>query len=159
MNLTDLTSYAPPAAIGLLLLLAIGFAVYRFASMEGGWAARIRALLEQQGFRVQRMERRWLTRGPFPDLKPPGTKNHTEWLVRVFADDPAGTRRAGWVRWRRKWLGEREDRWAVRWDEEPWGSSASQRTKGLSTAAFYGLMLAAMVVVFSLVAAIALRAR
>ena len=157
MNLTDLTSYGPPAAIGLLVLLAIGFTVYRFASMEGGWAASIRALLEQQGFRVQRMERRWLTRGPFPDLKPPGTKNHTEWLVRVIADDPAGTRRGGWVRWRKKWPGESGDRWAVQWDEEPWGSSVRRGTKGLSTAAFYGLMLAAMAVVVSVIAAIALQ--
>jgi hypothetical protein len=158
MNLTDLTSYAPVAAIGLLVLLAIAFTVYRSVSMESSWEAHIRALLEQQGFRVQRMERRWLTKGPFPDLRPPGTKNHTEWLVRVIVDDPSGTRRAGWVRWRRNWPGEQEDRWAVRWDEEPWGASARQRTKGLSTAAFYGLMLATMAVVFSLVAAIASRA-
>lgn len=153
MNLTDLTSFAPLAAIGLLLLLAIGFTVFRAVSMESSWEARIRGLLEQQGFRVQRMERRWLTRGPFPDLRPPGTKNHTEWLVRVMADDPSGTRRAGWVRWRRNWPGEGSDRWAVQWDEGPWNSSA--RTKGLSTAAFYGLMLIAMAIVAAVIATIA----
>ena len=134
-------AYVLLAAIALFFVVANGFIWYRHLT----WASRVRRLLEHEGFHVRRMERRWLTRGPFPDMQPPGLKHHKEWLVRVVGVDREHRPRAGWVRWHRKWPWEAADRWAVRWDEGPssevWGDEPVARKRGLSTAVFMGLIL------------------
>jgi hypothetical protein len=109
------------------------------------WAPRVRRLLEQEGLRVRHMERRWLTRGPFPDMRLPGARRHKEWLVRVVVEDREQRPRAGWIRWQKKWPWQAADTWAVRWDDgqssEPWGATPSARKRGLSTAVFMALSL------------------
>jgi hypothetical protein len=50
----------------------------------------LREMLERQGLRVREMKCRWLTRGPFPDLRRPGLKHGKEYLLRVVALDPGG---------------------------------------------------------------------
>jgi hypothetical protein len=129
------------AAMALFFVVANGFILHRHLT----WAPRVRRLLEQDGFHVRHLERRWLTRGPFPDMRPPGLKHHKEWLVRVVAEDRELRPRAGWVRWHRKWPWEAADKWAVRWDEEPWSGqpadARSARKPGLSTAVFMALIL------------------
>ena len=106
-------AYVVLGAMALFFVVANGLVLYRHLT----WASRVRRLLEQEGFTVRQMERRWLTKGPFQDMRQPGTKHHKEWLVRVVAEDREHRPRAGWVRWRRKWPWESADTWAVRWDE------------------------------------------
>jgi len=134
-------AYVVLAAMALFFVVANGLIVYRHL----GWASRVRRLLEQEGFHVRQMERRWLTRGPFPDMRPPGSSHHKEWLVRVVADDRELRPRAGWIRWHRKWPWEAADTWAVHWDEGPWsgqwGDAPAARKRGLSTAMFLTLVL------------------
>jgi hypothetical protein len=151
--------------IGVLVGAAIVFSLYWTVSSELIWASRIRQLLAQAGFSVRRMERRWLTRGPFPDLTPPGLKHHKEWLVRVVAEDAAHHTRAGWVRWHRRRPWESADAWAVHWDQVPWsGEWDGAQAKGLSTRVFFiavhGLAAAAtLAAVFLVVPAMGLRYR
>jgi len=134
-------AYVVLAAMALFFAVANGFILYRHLT----WASRVRRLLEQEGFTVRQMERRWLTKGPFSDLRRPGTRHHKEWLVRVAAVDREHRPRAGWVRWRRKWPWEAADTWAVQWDEGPlsglWGDAPAARKRGLSTTVFMALVL------------------
>jgi hypothetical protein len=124
-------AYAVLTAIAILVIVMSAFTL----NLHLSWASRVRRLLEHEGFTVRRMERRWLTRGPFPDLRPPGVNRHTEWLIRVDAVDREHRPRAGWVRWRKKWPWDAADTWTVRWDD-----AASPRTPGLSTGVFMALV-------------------
>jgi hypothetical protein len=134
---------------GIIFLAIVGgfFASLTAFSLSSHfiWASRVRRLLEQEGFSVRQMERRWLTKGPFPDMRPAGMEHHKEWLVRVVAVDREHRPRAGWVRWRRKWPWEAADTWAAHWDEGPWsgqwGDAPAARRRGLSTAVFMALVL------------------
>jgi hypothetical protein len=134
-------AYVVLAAMAIFFVVANGFILYRHLT----WASRVRRRLEHEGFQVRHLERRWLTRGPFPDLRSPGLQHHKEWLVRAVAVDREHRPRAGWIRWRRKWPWEAADTWAVRWDEGPssevWGDAPAARKRGLSTAAFMALIL------------------
>ncbi len=130
------------AVVGLLFVGAIGFNLYWSISGELIWASRVRGLLEREGFTVRHMERRWFTRGPFPDLKPPGTKFHKEWLVRLVAVDREHRPRAGWLRWHRRRRWEAADKWAVQWDDVPWlGAWDAAKTKGWSSRVFFPVVL------------------
>jgi len=137
----DSALYVVLPVMAFFFAVANGFVLHRHLT----WAPRVRRLLEAEGFHVRDMERRWLTRGPFPDMRPPGVKHHKEWLVRVVAEDRERRPRAGWVRWHRKWPWEAADTWAVRWDEGPsselWGAAPPARKRGLSTAVFVALVL------------------
>jgi hypothetical protein len=150
-SLGDLVFVIMSSGIGLFFAGVIAVLCCWSLSTHFIWASRIRRLLDQEGFRVRHLERRWLTRGPFPDLKRAGTKGHTEWLVRVVAEDREHRPRAGWVRWRRKWPWEAVDTWAVHWDEAPWNAAASARASGLSTRVFFTLLLIATAVMMVII--------
>jgi hypothetical protein len=130
-------------AFGLAFLAAIVFSLYWAISSEIVWASRVRRLLEQDGFNVQHMERRWFTRGPFPDLRLPGMKFQKAWLVRIAGRDRELRPRSGWPRWKRRWPWERADTWAVRWDDVPWSGQwdgPDAQKKGLSSRVFLPLV-------------------
>jgi hypothetical protein len=136
----DLGFRIAPGAFVVLVAIVLAIVVPWSISVHFTWSSRVRRLLEHEGFIVREMERRWLTRGPFPDLRPPGLKHHKEWLVRVVVEDRAHLPRTGWVRWRRKWPWEAADTWAVRWDEASAHGPAGRRP-GLSTVVFMALVL------------------
>lgn len=101
--------------------------------------------LERQGFRGAHLRLRWLTRGPFPDMRLPGTRHATEHLFRVVARDTAGFIRTGWIRWKGRWPGQAANRWTLRWDD---GRAVA---RGIPTGAFAGMLAAGMAVVLVLV--------
>jgi hypothetical protein len=114
------------------------------------WQSRIRRALAQDGFSIRHMERRWFTKGPFADMRMPGSKFTREWLVRIVADNRDGEPRAGWVRWQRGRPWEASDRWAVRWDDVPsagvWDGTAT-RTTSLPTRVFVAMLLVAIAII------------
>lgn len=107
--------------------------------------SRLRRTLEEQGYEVRRMELRWLTRGPFADMRPAGLK-YGDWLYRVLAEDGDNRLRVAWIRWRpgRPW--QSEDHWELRWDE-----NADAKPRGLPTALFCTLLLAGTVTMIVLI--------
>ena len=114
------------------------------------WQSRIRRALAQDGFRIRHMERRWFTKGPFADMRMPGSKFTREWLVRIVADSRDGEPRAGWVRWQRGRPWEASDRWAIRWDDVPWAGvwdGTATRTTSLPTRVFVIMLLVAIAII------------
>ena len=98
-----------------------------------------------------RMELRWLTRGPFHDMNPSGTK-YGDWLYRIVAEDQERRRYVGWIRWRPSRPWQSLDRWAVEWEDD------SQRpSKGIGSLAFGALVAAAVSVPITLIAATVLQ--
>src|SRR4030067_1109201 len=75
--------------------------------------ASLQRSLEQEGYRVRRVELRWFTRGPFTDMRPAGLK-HSDWLYRVVAEDREWRPRVVWIRWRPGWPWQPADRWQLR---------------------------------------------
>lgn len=145
MTNTDIGAYVFLGVVGLLLLAAIATNLYWGISTHLTWATRVRRLLEREGFTVRRMERRWFTKGPFQDMRLPGSKHHKEWLIRLVAVDREHRPRAGWGRWRRALPWEAADRWAVQWDEAPWtgawDGTGDPEKRGLSSRVFIPLVL------------------
>jgi hypothetical protein len=128
-----------------LSIFVVGWTVYGDLT----WRSRVRQRLEHDGFRVRHMERRWLTRGPFSDMRLPGAKGGTESLIRVVAENRDGQLRAGWVRFPR-WPGWAPKlpwdvaRYEVRWDEAPLSSELDIKREcktGLSSVVFMLLIL------------------
>jgi hypothetical protein len=138
-----ISSYIVLTAVVVLFGALAVLRISRLVANELTWASRIRQLLEREGFTVQRMERRWLTRGPFPDLRRPGTRNFREYLVRVIALDREHRRVAGWVRWQPPWPWTKHEQWAVQWDAEPWtaGVDGPTTNRGLSSRVFLPVVI------------------
>jgi len=93
------------------------------------------------------MERRWLTRGPFPDIRPAGVK-HSGLLFHIRMRDRSGTPASGWL-----WL---PPGW--QWKSPEHGrlqlnSSVDPKPSGIGTPLF-ALALTAAAVVLLLVSAI-----
>jgi hypothetical protein len=128
----------------VLTLLAAAFFVALAVPFLAVWVpvramrgrARLRRVVEAQGYRVRRMELRWLTRGPFATMRPAGLK-YSDWLYRVVAEDRETTPRVAWIRWRpgRPW--QPDDHWELQWDDNPDGKPG-----GIPTAIFGAMMLA-----------------
>lgn len=129
---------------GLVLLVAVSANAWSIRHAVRG-RGEIRARLARDGFIVREMELRWLTRGPFPDMRPTGMRNSPDRLYYIVVDSPTGKRQTGWVRWRFHWPGQ-PDRWSVHWND-----AAEPKRQGLSTVLFYSLVLAAMAIVISLI--------
>jgi hypothetical protein len=149
MSSSDLGVILIPRAFAVLAAVLMALALYRTVSGHVSWAPRLRRLLERDGFSVRRMERRWLTRGPFPDMRPPGAKHSSEWLIRVVAEDREHQPRSGWVRWRRRWPWETQDRWAVSWDATADPHLEAPRMQGVSSAVFFSFLFLAIAVVLT----------
>lgn len=139
----------PPQALVFGALIAIASVAAHAWSLRRLTLGRseIRAALTRDGYTVHEIELRWLTRGPFPDMRTTGTRNSRERLYYVVADDAAGRRRTGWVRFRPRWPGQAADRWSVHWND-----ASSAKRSGLSTAQFWLLLLALLAGVLPLIA-------
>jgi hypothetical protein len=89
------------------------------------------------------MERKWLSRGPFPDLRL-GRSMKKEWLIRVTVDDILNRPREGWMRWQAMHQWQKGDTWAVKWDDASLPMSGPRATAppgGLPRPLRYGLIL------------------
>lgn len=142
MTLAVLLAYA---LFGIFVLIVLPGFIYWMIASAIRWPARIRHLLAQDGFTVRHLERRWLTRGPFPDMRRPGTKGAMEWLIRFVAEGRDHQPHGGWIRWRRRLPWESADRWAIHWDTLPasgvWDGTAASESKGLSSRVFYAVLV------------------
>ncbi len=140
----------PGTMLALLVVVAVLVALVRLGAIRGprGSTARVERWLGEQGWQVRHMERRWLTRGPFPDILPAGVK-HSGLLYRVEVVDADGQARTGWIALPPGWQWQPTDRWRLQWDAE--GATAR---RGLSTPAFWLLLLVAAAAVLLVVLAI-----
>lgn len=140
----------PGPLFALLVVVAVLVALVRLGAMRGprGSTARVERWLREQGWQVRHMERRWLTRGPFPDILPAGVK-HSGLLYRVEVVDADGQARRGWIALPPGWQWQPTDRWRLQWDAE--GAAGRQ---GLSTTAFLLLLAVAAAAVLLVVLAI-----
>ena len=133
------------ALLGIFVLIVLPVFIYWRIASEIRWPAHIRDVLAREGFTVRHLERRWFTRGPFPDMRLPGTKGSMEWLIRFVAEGRDHQGRGGWIRWRRRLPWQTADRWAIHWDTLPasgvWDGAAAAESKGLSSRVFYTLLL------------------
>ncbi len=100
---------------------------------------RVRPWLEQQGYRAQSVEMRFLTSGPFENIQLPGT-SHGDSLYRVLAQDATGAECVLWVCVPRS--GPRP--WELRRDSAP-----EKTRRGLSAPAFAGFVAVLILVVVS----------
>jgi outer membrane lipoprotein-sorting protein len=137
-------------AIGMMtILLLLAWQLVEGATTELMWQSRVRNSLERLGFRVRHMERRWFTKGPFPDLRI-GRSLNKEWLIRISADDAQNRPREGWVRWQGRHLWQKADTWAVRWDDQPALATQETQRTGTPSWLFYALaFLGAITVLLS----------
>lgn len=137
----------PSTLVLLVLVVAVVAMAIRLSAMRGprGSTARVRRWLAEQGWHVKRMERRWLTRGPFADIHRAGLK-HSGLLYRVEVVDPEGRSRTGWIALPPGWQWLPTDRWRLQWHD---GGPAPP--PGLSTRAFSLLLLVAMAAVWLVV--------
>lgn len=135
----------------VLIGVAVLAVVVRIISIEGpnGSTARVGRWLGEQGWQVRHLERRWLTRGPFPDIRPAGMR-HSGLLYLVAVVGPDGRSRTGWVAIPPRWHWRRTDRWRLQWETE--GASAP---RGLSTLTYRLWVLAAMAAVLLVAQAVA----
>jgi hypothetical protein len=106
---------------------------------------RLGTWLEARGYRPRVIEARYLTPGPFENIRAPGTK-HGDTLYRVLATDVAGAEQVLWVRIPTRLLGQATG-WELRRDEAPERTPAGLRTPG-----FVALVVALLVVVGGIIA-------
>jgi hypothetical protein len=113
---------------------------------------RVRTKLErwlrQCGFEPQRMERRWLTRGPFPDIRPAGVE-HSGLLFHVRGRDRGGVPASGWVWLPSGWQWTSTERWRLHVDPNP-----DVKPRGIGTPVVAVALMAAAAVVLAIVSAI-----
>lgn len=130
------------AAFAALLLVPLGG--WRLLRMP----ATLRPWLEERGLRPQRMDRRWLTRGPFPDIRPAGVQ-HSGWLVHILGRDCSGTLVSGWVWLPPRWRWTSPERWRLHLDPD-----VDPKPGGIGTPLFTTMLAAAGLVVLLVVYAI-----
>jgi hypothetical protein len=92
------------AAVAVLVILSLWWHFERSRSLLHQWAAG-------NDYRIVRQEYRYFFRGPFLWTSPKGQA-----VYYVVIEDPAGTRRSGWVRCGNPWFGLLSDKVEVRWD-------------------------------------------
>lgn len=113
---------------------------------------RVRAELERwlrhRGFEPQRMERRWLTRGPFPDIRPAGV-NHSGLLFHIRGRDHGGVPASAWVWLPPGWQWTSHEDWRLHLDPSP-----DAKPRGIGTPLFAVVLTAAAAVVLTIVSAI-----
>jgi hypothetical protein len=113
---------------------------------------RVRAELErwlrQRGFEPQRMERRWLTRGPFPDVRPAGVK-HSGLLFHIRGRDHGGAPACGWLWLPPGWQWASTEHWRLHLDQ-----SSDSKPGGIGTPLFALVLVAAAAVVLVIVGVI-----
>jgi hypothetical protein len=71
----------------------------------------VRALLEREGYIVNRIERRLFRQGPLF-----WTTTRSQIVYRVIVSDTRGQHRTAWARWGRTWL-PKPDTLELRWDD------------------------------------------
>src|SRR5881394_852113 len=125
-----------PASSLILLIAVIGaIPAFLLAAIVRTTRVRARALrsLEEDGYRVHRVEARFLTRGPFERARLAGSK-HGDSLYRVAADDRTGSPCVVWIRVPAAMFWHPLV-WETRRDELP------NRPRGISALAFYSLLV------------------
>ena len=103
--------------------------------------------LQQRGLQPQQMERRWLTRGPFPDIRPAGVKL-SGWLFHIRVLDPNGMPASGWV-WLPPGFSPSPERWRLHLDP-----SLDSKPSGIGTPLYAVVLAAAFAAVLLVVTAI-----
>jgi hypothetical protein len=101
----------------------------------------IKRWLEERGFEPQRLERRWLTRGPFPDIRPAGVQ-HSGLLFHIHARDRSGALASGWLWLPPGWQWTSHEHWRLHLDPGP-----DQKPRGGGTPIFALILLAAAALV------------
>jgi len=139
--------------LGLVVLASLAVHAWSIRGVQRG-RDEIGAALARDGYVVRSIELRWLTRGPFPDMRPPGVRNSPECLYYIVADDPSGRQRTGWARWRTRWPGQAADRWKMHWNDD---RGAGRR--GLSTMQFATTVLLGAALVMTLLFNVLARVR
>lgn len=140
------TRIAVAAFAAVLLVVFVCRRLLRAPPTLGPW-------LEERGLELQRMERRWLTRGPFPDIRPAGVQ-HSGWLMHVLVRDRGGKLASGWVWLPPRWRWESPGRWRLHVDP-----GADSTPRGIGTPLFMAMLAAAGACVLLVVYAIVLQPR
>ena len=113
---------------------------------------RVRAELEwwlrQRGFEPQQMERRWLTRGPFPDIRPAGVK-FSGLLFHIRGRDRGGLLASGWIWLPPGWQWASTEHWRLHLDP-----SSDSKPSGIGTPLFALVLMVSAAVVLVIVSAI-----
>jgi hypothetical protein len=91
--------------------------------------------LRQRGFEPQRMERRWLTRGPFADIRPAGVK-HSGLLFHIRARNRSGALASGWIWLPPGWQWASPEHWRLHM-----GPSSDSKPSGIGTPLFALLLM------------------
>jgi hypothetical protein len=129
------------AAVAMALVVVVPFLAVWFPYRAMRGRARLRRMLEDQGYLVERMELRWLTRGPFSDMVPAGLK-HSNWLYRVRVVDREARPRVAWIRWCQGWPWQSDDRWQLHWAEDQ-----APHARGVATPVFAAIVVSTMAVI------------
>lgn len=103
--------------------------------------------LQQRGLQPQQMERRWLTRGPFPDIRPAGVKL-SGWLFHIRVLDQSGMPASGWV-WLPPGFSPSPERWRLQLDP-----SLDSKPGGIGTPLYVLVLAAAGAAVLLVISAI-----
>jgi hypothetical protein len=136
-----------PLIVAIAVVIAVSVRVY--ASWRSLRApAEIERWLRQRGLEPQRMERRWLTRGPFADIRPAGVE-HSGLLYYLRALERGGAPVTGWIWLPPGWQMMSSERWRLHMN--PGGAS---KPGGVGTPLFALMLLVAAAVVLAVVSAI-----
>ena len=137
--MSGLILYVVLAGAPVMLLVAGLWGRVRDRRSLGTW-------LEARGYRPRVVEARYLTSGPFENIRTPGAK-HGDTLYRVLATDTAGVAQVLWVRIPTTLLRGRSMQWELRRDDAP------ERTRqGLRTPGFAVLLVALIAMVGGMIA-------
>lgn len=107
--------------------------------------------LRQHGVEAQQMERRWLTRGPFPDIRPAGVE-HSGLLFHFRGRDRCGAPVSGWVWLPPGWQAASTEQWRLHWDPGP-----DVNLRGIGSPLFTAAMMAVAAAVLAIVTAVAVQ--
>lgn len=135
------TRVAVAAIAAISLVVLVCWRLLRAPPTLGPW-------LEERGFQLQRMERRWLTRGPFPDIRPAGVQ-HSGWLMHILVRDRSGELASGWVWLPPRWRWTSPECWRLHLDP-----GSDSKPGGISTPLFTTMLAAAGVFVLLVIYAI-----
>ena len=141
-----------PLIVAVALVIAVCVRVYA-SSRSIRAPAEIERWLRQRGLELQRMERRWLTRGPFADIRPAGVE-HSGLLFYLRAQDHAGAPVTGWLWLPPGWQLMSPERWRLHMN-----AGSASPPGGVGTPLFTLMLLAAAAVVLAAISAIVLQNR
>lgn len=141
-----------PLIVAVAVVIAVSVRVY--ASWRSLRApAEIERWLRQRGLEPERMERRWLTRGPFADIRPAGVE-HSGLLFHLRARDHTGAPVTGWIWLPPGWQLMSSERWRLHLSP-----GDTSRPVGVSTPLFTLMLMAAAGVVLAIVSIIVQQSR